>query len=196
MVAPARTNQRSGDSSCASSAAFRCWGFKFLGPGRGAGIFAGVESEARPAPLLPPGNHGFEDRAGDSATAVARFGVDIEDGGAAVSPQRMSSSIRRRRRTSSKMSPVSASRMVIAAEDAEKVAGAVGKSLGQPTVTGNACRSGVATRPVPLKIAYLFESSLASFTFAASSFCWTLAKASVSCSAGTVLFHSWTARSQ
>src|SRR3954469_1433914 len=42
----------------------------------------------------------------------------------------------------------------------------------------------------------LWDSSLASFTFAASSFCWTLAKASESCSAGIVLFHSWTARSQ
>src|ERR1035441_7845386 len=39
----------------------------------------------------------------------------------------------------------------------------------------------------------LLESSLASFTFAASSFCWTLAKASLSCSAGTFLFPSWTA---
>src|SRR5215468_3466212 len=57
---------------------------------------------------------------------------------------------------------------------------------------------GLAWGPPLIRYGYclLPDSSFASLTLAASSFCWTLAKASLSCSAGTVLFHSWTARSQ
>jgi hypothetical protein len=47
-------------------------------------MFAGREREARRALLRAPGNHGFDGLAGDSATAVAGFGIDIEDGGAAA----------------------------------------------------------------------------------------------------------------